>query len=79
MMGNPNPNLNLSLLYKATRDGFSCKNFHSLCDNQGPTICLIKSEFGKTFGGYAHPSWQSLEKGSYSGGKSFLFQLDYNS
>jgi hypothetical protein len=71
-----NSNLNLFLLYKATRDGLSCKNFHSLRENQGPTICLIKSEFGKTFGGYAYPSWHSLEKGIYRDGKSFLFQLD---
>jgi hypothetical protein len=76
-----NPILNLSLLYKATRDGFKAHDFHSLCDNQSPTICLIKSSLNKTFGGYAHPSWHSEEKDIRSQKpkcRSFLFQLDYN-
>lgn len=39
------------LLYRATRDGFASSAFHSKCDNQGQTICIIKSSNGNRFGG----------------------------
>jgi BTB/POZ domain-containing protein KCTD9 len=70
--------LKLNLLYKAKRDGFKGSDFHSRCDNKGPTICVIKSEHGKTFGGYTNLNWD--EKGYLTAGegKSFIFQLDYN-
>ncbi|CAF1592627.1 unnamed protein product [Adineta ricciae] len=34
------------LLYKASRDGFHCKDFHRLCDNQGATITVIRTKQG---------------------------------
>jgi hypothetical protein len=72
-----NENITLNLIYKGTRDGLTNNSFHSKCDNMGPTITLIKSEFGKTFGGYTNLSWS--KKGWISGtGKSFIFQLDHN-
>lgn len=44
---------NFSLVYKATRDGFSAKNFHQKCDKLGkPTICIIMSRNGAKFGGF---------------------------
>jgi BTB/POZ domain-containing protein KCTD9 len=49
--------LKLNLIYKAKRDGFTPGDFHSRCDNKGPTICVIKSEHGKTFGGFTNLSW----------------------
>jgi hypothetical protein len=49
----------LNLLYRATRDGFQKVNFHKNSDNQGSTICLVKSEIGRIFGGFAEPSWNS--------------------
>ena len=51
--------LKLKLLYKASRDGFEYSDFHSRCDNKGPTICLIKSEHEKTFGGFTNLNWNS--------------------
>jgi hypothetical protein len=39
---------------------------------------LIKSEFGKTFGGFAQPSWDAKKLQIFGTGKSFVFQLDYN-
>jgi len=32
------------LIYRGTRDGFDSKTFHKICDNQGPTLSLIKSD-----------------------------------
>jgi hypothetical protein len=42
---------NWKLLYQASVDGFSANNFRLKCQNQGPTISVIKSENGNIFGG----------------------------
>jgi hypothetical protein len=70
--------LNLSLIYKATRDGFKASDFHSRCDNKGPTISVIKSEHGKTFGGFTNLNWHKNGSHAAGDGKSFIFQLDNN-
>ena len=49
----------MEFLYRGTRDGKSCNDFHNKCDNKGPTICLYKSEKGYIFGGYTPISWKS--------------------
>lgn len=66
----------LRLLYRASRDGFRSSDFHSRCDNKGPTLCLFRSakDPEKTFGGFAAKSWQ--EGLSFKGSKeSFLFSV----
>ena len=47
------------LLYRGTRDGSGANIFHNKCDNQGPTICLIKNQKGNIVGGYSSISWKS--------------------
>jgi hypothetical protein len=44
-------------LYSSTRDGASAAAFHGKCDNQGPTLTLIKDTDGNVFGGYTAVSW----------------------
>ena len=52
------PNVTCSLLYRASTDGKTPKDFHRCCDNKGPTLALIKSgEY--IFGGYTSKSWES--------------------
>ena len=47
-----------TLLYRASADGSTPKDFHRCCDNKGPTLVLIKSgEY--IFGGYTSVSWES--------------------
>ena len=46
------------LLFRASRDGFASRNFHSKCDNKGPTITVVKSG-GYIFGGFTEQSWTS--------------------
>lgn len=41
------------LLYRGSRDGMTAASFHRLCDGQGPTLVLVRSANGYTFGGYA--------------------------
>ncbi len=43
----------MDLLFRGTRDGMTNTAFHNKCDNQGPTITLIKNQNGYIFGGFA--------------------------
>ena len=49
------------LLYRASRDGWSASNFHSCCDNKGPTVTVIKSG-NYIFGGYTEQPWENHGK-----------------
>ena len=64
----------IELIYRGSRDGTLSKNFHEKCDNQGPTITLIKNEKGNIFGGFSSVSWTSLGKYKQAP-NSFLFTL----
>ena len=51
---------NYTLLYRASRDGWSAANFHFCCDNKGLTVTVIKSG-NYIFGGYTVQQWQQCE------------------
>ena len=61
------------LLYRASRDGWASSNFHSCCDNKGPTVTVIKSG-NYIFGGYADQSWDG--KSYFKVAHSSFQQLD---
>jgi uncharacterized protein YdeI (BOF family) len=63
-----------TLLYRRSTNGASASTFHSLCDNQGPTVVLIKTVNNTVFGGYASESWGNYNNYSPANG-SFLFNL----
>ena len=44
------------LIYRASRDGWASSNFHTHCDNKGPTVTVVKSG-NYIFGGYTEQSW----------------------
>eukprot|EP01124_Arcella_intermedia_P012617 TRINITY_DN1897_c0_g2_i12.p1 TRINITY_DN1897_c0_g2~~TRINITY_DN1897_c0_g2_i12.p1 ORF type:complete len:333 (-),score=64.61 TRINITY_DN1897_c0_g2_i12:34-1032(-) len=68
----PSPRL-WTLLYRASRDGYTASQFHSRCNNSGPTITIYKSS-SYLFGGYNPNTWTSSN--SYqNGGGSFIFTL----
>ena len=48
-----------SLIYKASRDGSDAAAFHTRCNNQGPTMTIMKSSNNHLFGGYTAISWTS--------------------
>jgi len=63
-----------SLLWRGTRDGFAASTFHSLCNNKGSTLTVVKATSGYIAGGYASVSWASI--GNYvSDSNAFLFTL----
>ena len=54
-----------NLCYRASRDGWSARNFHRNCDNKGPTVVLIKvNEF--IFGGYTDQNWAGIRLHVYA-------------
>ena len=66
----------LELLFRGTKDGMTSQSFHNKCDNQGPTITLIKNDKGNIFGGYASISWNNDNNNTWhSAPESFLFTL----
>eukprot|EP00347_Sterkiella_histriomuscorum_P005466 403356509 len=67
------------LLFCGSNDGFSSYKFHELCDNQGPTVTFILSEYGLVFGGYASIPWTSPNGQWYSDSSAFVFSLSKRS
>ena len=47
-----------ALIYRASRNGWGSANFHSCCDNKGPTVTVVKSG-NYIFGGYTEHPWES--------------------
>ena len=45
------------LCYRASDDGWGTEDFHSKCDDVGPTVTLVKCE-NNIFGGYTDQSWK---------------------
>ena len=66
---------NLKLIYRLTRDGSEPEDFHRLCDNEGPTITLFKSQNNRKFGGYLSKNWESSGRWKKDN-NIFIFSLD---
>eukprot|EP00957_Ditylum_brightwellii_P096277 7332876-Ditylum_brightwellii.AAC.1 len=65
-------------LYRASHDGWPASNFHSKCDNQGPTLTVIWCKEGYIFGGFCDTAWSSHDDHKTSA-KAFLFTLKCHS
>ena len=67
-----------TLLYKASRDGFGTKDFHSKCDGHENTLTILKAqESSFIFGAYTSDAWDS--SGEFkSDPNAFLFSLTNN-
>eukprot|EP00331_Platyophrya_macrostoma_P015794 CAMPEP_0176471350 /NCGR_PEP_ID=MMETSP0127-20121128/41082_1 /TAXON_ID=938130 /ORGANISM="Platyophrya macrostoma, Strain WH" /LENGTH=449 /DNA_ID=CAMNT_0017865985 /DNA_START=27 /DNA_END=1376 /DNA_ORIENTATION=+ len=63
------------LIYRGSKDGYTASNFHSKCDNKGPTVVVIKSHLGKIFGGFTDVAWDSSNNYKTTT-NSFLFSID---
>jgi hypothetical protein len=66
--------LGFNVLHQASTHGFQASTFHQRCDNQGPTLVLVKSTNGSIFGGVNFISWTSANVYSRSD-NNFLFVL----
>jgi hypothetical protein len=50
---------NARLIYSGQQHGWAAQDFHTHCDNKGPTLVLVQDIQGNIFGGYTPVSWQS--------------------
>ena len=67
-------NLNLFLLYKATRDGDDADIFHDKVGNTKNNITFIKTRQGIRFGGYTSQSWDGVNVFKQDD-EAFIFSL----
>jgi hypothetical protein len=68
---------NFTLLYRASRDGWMWKDFHSRCDKKGGTVVLVKSSKGKISGGFTCVPWQGPKGWTVKpDGVAFVFSID---
>lgn len=66
-----------TLLYRATRDGFTANAFHAKCDGKAKTITIIKTNGNYVFGGYTSAAWNKA--GTYiADTNAFIFSLRRN-
>ena len=56
--------------------GWKLIDFHSRCDDKGPTICLFKTDEDQCIGGYTETGWSSPKMSRYyKDKKAMLFNL----
>ncbi|KAG9288954.1 hypothetical protein G9A89_019576 [Geosiphon pyriformis] len=70
---------NFENLFRASRDGFNDRTFHSRCDNKGPTVTIVKLLLNNIIVGAYNPlHWTS--NGTYQNSNStFIFQFSDSS
>ncbi|CAI2193018.1 14100_t:CDS:2, partial [Funneliformis geosporum] len=71
------PLFEFKLLLRGSRDGFTPEEFHTRCDEKGPTVTILRVEnTGEILGGYNPVNWHSNILGNYSpSNSSFIFSL----
>ena len=74
----PNKKISFNLIYRATRDGDTINDFHRMCDDKSPTICIMKTPKGYIFGGYTTALFNSKENEELKlkDDKAFVFSLN---
>ena len=68
--------LKLNLIYKATRDGDTPKNFHKKVDGKKNTVTVILTDKGYRCGGFITKEWNISGEFNKNDVNSFLFSLD---
>ena len=71
-----NLKIGYKLIYRATEDGDTAKNFHENCDGIFGTLTIIKTRGGWVFGGYTTTSWDSDEQNEKKDLDSFVFSVN---
>lgn len=65
----------MTLLYRASRDGFTAADFHAKCDGFPDTMTVVKTTTGRIFGGYIHLPVYSEPQVLKCDEKAFIFSL----
>ena len=74
----PNQKISFELIYRATRDGDTTKDFHRMCDNKAPMIFLFKTPKEYIFGGYTTTVLNNPDNKDFylKDDKAFVFSLN---
>jgi hypothetical protein len=64
------------LIFKMSKDGSKAEDFHKKCNDQGPTLIIIKTTKDRIFGGFTPLNWKN--KGSFKdeNNQTFIFSLN---
>jgi len=73
-MDNEFKNKKMKLIFKGTKHGMNATEFHKLCNSKGPTLTVMKSNYGKVFGGFLDQDWKGVNN-YVNTTKSWLFSL----
>ena len=69
-------------LFRASEHDFSPVAFHHYCDNKEDTLVIIRTEYGKTIGGFTRYPWTYDSDDDNDGwtnnleGRDFIFSLN---
>jgi hypothetical protein len=67
----------INRIFRASEHDFSSAAFHTKCNGVTDTLVLVRTEFGKTIGGFTNHAWNSSN--TYvndPNSRTFLFSLD---
>ena len=76
---NSKQNIDFKLIFRMTRDGYDCSDFHRCCDNKGETLLLIQTDKNYKIGAYTPLNWVTPSSGEVNDpndNKTFLFSLN---
>ena len=71
-------NINFKLIFKMSIHGYKGEDFHRYCDNEAPTLILIKSNDNHIFGGFTPLFWGKDLYPKDESNQTFVFSLDRN-
>ncbi len=63
------------LIYRASDNNYSAKSFHEHCDNEAPSLVIIKSHNDCIFGGYTTQTWKVDHPNQYGNGIYYMITL----
>ena len=72
----PNRKSQFNLLFRKSRDGSDCSDFHRCWDKKGATLTLIETDKGYKFGGYTPLEWENSDGLDKTDELTFLFSLN---
>ena len=69
--------IKFEIIFRMSEKGTKSEDFHKYCNNQGPTLTLVKTTRNKIFGGFTSLNWSSDEESVKDpANQTFIFSLD---
>ena len=65
----------LSLLFRASENGWDVVDFHKYCDGKGPTLSLLRCKDAYLAAGFTSKSWQSTDGTNVEDSSAMVFAL----